>query len=61
MELEVGLGVEFDFANDGSDGAAVEKAPKKSDAKSQTSSGFFRSKNWRKSARRARSSGCRLI
>lgn len=38
-------GVMFAPANEGAGGDAVENALKKSDAKSQTSSGFLRSKN----------------
>ena len=48
-------------ANEGTEGAAVENAPKNSEAKPVTSSGFRSSRNCRKSARRARSSGCRRI
>ena len=58
-EGRTGLGDER--ANEGADGAAVEKAPKNSEAKPVTSSGFRRSKNCRKSARSARSSGCLLM
>ena len=48
-------------ANEGTEGAAVENAPKNSEAKPVTSSGFRSSRNCKKSARRARSSGCRRM
>lgn len=54
-------GVGEERANEGADGAAVEKAPKNSEAKPVTSSGFRRSRNCKKSASRARSSGCLLM
>ena len=58
-EGRVGLGAER--ANEGTEGAAVEKAPKNSEAKPVTSYGFRSRRNCRKSASRACSSGCRLM
>lgn len=58
-EGRAGLGEER--ANEGTDGAAVENAPKNSEAKPVTSSGLRSSRNCRKSASRARSSGCLLM
>lgn len=55
------LGVVSERANEGPEGAPEENAAKKSDANSQTSSGFLSNKNCKKSAKRARSSGCRRM
>ena len=54
-----GLGDEW--AKEGADGEALEKAPKNSEAKPVTSSGFLSNRNCKKSASSARNSGCLLM
>ena len=58
---DIEAGRSDELANDGPDAEPVEKAEKKSEAKSQTLSGLRSRTNWRKSATRAFNSGCFLM